>query len=395
LTPKRKAPTPLGGRHDASKSVSGSGDGRERVEPLDLSKFPEKDRLAFEAVRDLLTQLNPTRVEEHRALVLKLPDGIGDFEHFVEPAAHALLAYGSAGLEALYRCSIDDPIACGHVTGRVLLKVALQREETLLGHVFLAQRYLSREAYERLCGAVVAASNNGELAAEAKRYISKLIAHYASDPRNRPHLPMVLGALTSFEGKDSPASELVWGLMASATLQISEELCNEAGDLVGRDLDENDYQAFFEKHPALLDPLAASIVPRQALGEMWRTDFVIRRLDDQYVFVELEKPRDALFTQYPQPSATLSHAIGQVLSWFTWVEDNIAYAVGHGFPKIHLPRGLIVIGRDKGLRADQKRMLHLMNDLVNHRIAIQTYDEVIQSARNVVRNLTSGSSIGG
>jgi len=122
---------------------------------------------------------------------------------------------------------------------------------------------------------------------------------------------------------------------------------------------------------------------------MWRTDFVIRRFDDQYVFVELEKPRDVLFTSYPQPSASLSHALGQVLSWFAWVEDNIAHAESHGFPNIHSPRAMIVIGRDHGLNAEQRRMLRLTNDLVNHRILIWTYDEVIQNARNVVRNLTS------
>ena len=116
---------------------------------------------------------------------------------------------------------------------------------------------------------------------------------------------------------------------------------------------------------------------------------MIRRFDDQYVFVELEKPRDALFTAYPQPSASLSHALGQVFSWFAWVEDNIAYAVSHGFPNIHVPRALIVIGRDQGLSVEQRRMLRLMNDLVNHRVLIWTYDEVIQNAKNVVRNLTS------
>jgi hypothetical protein len=177
--------------------------------------------------------------------------------------------------------------------------------------------------------------------------------------------------------------------MATATLQVSDELCNEAADLVAKDLNEAEYQRFFEKHPALLDPLAATIVPRQVLAEIWRTDFVIRRFDDQYVFVELEKPRDALFTTYPQPSASLSHALGQVFSWFAWVEDNIAYASTHGFPNIHAPRGLIVIGRDRDVNADQRRMLRLMNDLLNHRILIWTYDEVIRNAKNVVRNLTS------
>jgi hypothetical protein len=41
------------------------------------------------------------------------------------------------------------------------------------------------------------------------------------------------------------------------------------------------------------------------------------------------------------------------------------------------------------MNPDQRRMLRLIKDLVNHRILIWTYNEVIQNARNVVRNLTS------
>ena len=38
----------------------------DNLEPLDLSKWNEKDRKVIERVRDLLTHLNPARVEEHR-----------------------------------------------------------------------------------------------------------------------------------------------------------------------------------------------------------------------------------------------------------------------------------------------------------------------------------------
>ena len=164
---------------------------------------------------------------------------------------------------------------------------------------------------------------------------------------------------------------------------------DEAEDLIRQNLLERPYQEFFEKNPSLLDPLASTVVPRQALADLWKTDFVIKRFDEQYLFVELEKPRDVLFTDYPQPSPALAHALGQVLSWFAWVDDNVDYAQKHGFPQIHKPRGLIVIGRDASLSNEQRRMLRTINDLVDHRIQIQTFDEVVRNARNVVRNLTS------
>jgi hypothetical protein len=85
----------------------------------------------------------------------------------------------------------------------------------------------------------------------------------------------------------------------------------------------------------------------------------------------------------------LSHAIGQVTNWFIWVEDNIAYAQSHGFPGILNPRGIIVIGRRKDLTPSQTRMLSELNDLLNPRVQVVTYDDVIQSALNVLKNLTS------
>jgi hypothetical protein len=284
------------------------------LEPLDLSKWNEKDRKVIERVRDLLTHLNPARIEEHRTLIPILPDGLGDFEHLIGPTVYALLAHGKDGLAALYQLAIEDALAAGFVSGPVLVCAAIKDRRKAAGKIHFAQRYLDRDAYSRLQDRVVASCQDPETSAEAKRFVSKLISHYASDPARRHRLATVLGGLTSIEPPDSEASKLIWGLMGSATLQISGELCNEAADLIHQDLTEAEYQRFFEQHPALLDPLAASAVPRQALGEMWRTDFVIRRFDDQYVFVELEKPRDALFTAYPQPSASLAHALGQVPS---------------------------------------------------------------------------------
>jgi hypothetical protein len=115
----------------------------------------------------------------------------------------------------------------------------------------------------------------------------------------------------------------------------------------------------------------------------------VRRFDGEYIFVEIEKPRDRIFTDYPQPSAALSHALAQVLSWFSWVEDNIAYAQSHGYPGIHSPRGLVIMGRAGEMSDRQKRMLKQLNDLLHPRIRIATYDEIVQGARNVLTNLTA------
>jgi hypothetical protein len=188
---------------------------------------------------------------------------------------------------------------------------------------------------------------------------------------------------------DSEGQSLLLELTRDAKLQLHDLICGNLERLIAQDLPERVFQGFLETHPTVLDPAACEVVPRQNLAELWRTDFVVRRLDDRYIFVEVEKPQDRLFTQYPQPSTALSHALGQVLSWFTWVEDNIAYAHAHGFPGTHAPQGIIVIGRKNDMNADQLRMLKMLNDILAPRIVVLTYDDVLENARNVVRNLTA------
>ena len=239
--------------------------------------------------------------------------------------------------------------------------------------IWLTHRYLPREKFDRLVQLIDQNCKDVVLQNESKRALSKIFRHYAADPTNRRDLGTLLHGLTLMSG-ESPETTLVSEIMATATLSISDEICNEAEDLVRQDLLEKVYQDFFEQHPALLDPLASSVVPRQNLADLWKTDFVVKRFDDQYLFVELEKPRDSLFSNYPQPSCAFSHALGQVMSWFAWIDDNTEYAQKHGFPNIHRPRGLIVIGRDYALNDEQRRMLRMMNELMDHRIQIWTYD---------------------
>ncbi|MEP6636361.1 MAG: Shedu immune nuclease family protein [Acidobacteriota bacterium] len=340
--------------------------------------------------RDILSRLDPNSTEKYLKAIEQLPtSAIEDDFHFITPARFALVAYGESGVNALYQLCINDPIEAGHDSGTALLSIATGDSDAPERMVWLTHRYLDRTIYDRLVALIRANCGDPKLQSEAKRALARVFRHFAADPKNRRGLGIILNGLTMLSRDDSPGAQLISEIMSTATLSVSDELCDQADDLIRQDLLEKAYQQFFEKNPALLDPLASFVVPRQALADLWKTDFVIRRFDEQYLFVEFEKPRDPLFTRYPQPSPPLAHAIGQVMSWFAWIDDNLDYAQKHGFPNIHKPRGLIVVGRDSTLNEEQRRMLRTMNDLLDHRIHIWTYDEVVRNARNVVRNLTS------
>src|SRR5258708_20374560 len=122
----------------------------DNLEPLDLSKWNEKDRKVIERVRDLLTHLNPARVEEHRTLIPTLPDGLGDFEHLIGPTVYGLLAHGKDGLAALYELSIEDSHSAAFVSGPVLVCAAIKNRRKAEANIHFAHRYLHRNAYSQL-----------------------------------------------------------------------------------------------------------------------------------------------------------------------------------------------------------------------------------------------------
>jgi hypothetical protein len=297
-----------------------------------------------------------------------------------EPCVYTLLAYGVPGVEAMYRMAMGSSRGLFDAR-RALVAVANGDSRSVMEVVSRTARYMEDALHHRLLARVGATLADDNVKSAALRLLGDTIRAIVTDPKRRHEI-------TTFIGTFGTNEDLVWDLLTKSILNITNADLQRLQELVDQDLDEREYQVFLEGHPVILDPVASSIVPRQALAEVHATDFVIRRLDDEFTLVEIEKAKDRLFTDYPQPSASLSHALAQVFQWFSWVEDNIAYAQTHGFPGIHAPKGIVVIGRNADLSAAQRRMLRQMNDLLYPRIRIMTFDDVISSARHVLNNLT-------
>jgi hypothetical protein len=374
----------------------------EKFEKQDISAWPEQDREFALALVEVLSDEKRARLSEHISVLKQAPQRSIDDEDYDTIAdlrvagTLALLAYGAEGLNALYELTTMSYPRRNRVAfywgPLALLSVVFNRD--MYGHIQVLHSCLGDVIFERLVQDILNTYKSPELQREAHRQFSRVVYSFVSQPSERHFIGHMIGWVTqilSIGDKELrvPAINLMLESLVQGTLNISDTLCHQLELLILSNLPERTYQEFFEKCPAFIDPLASSIVERQHMGEMWRSDFVIRRLDDQYIFVEIEKPQDSPFTSYPHPSAALSHALGQVLNWFVWVEDNIAYAQSHGFPGIHLPKGVVVIGRNTDLNSSQLRMLKALNDTLHPRIHIETYDDVLLNARNIIRNLTA------
>ena len=360
----------------------------DRIEKLDLSKWKEKERQFVLDLADVLTNPSPKRIQEHVDLARRAPSGIYDDFYLEMPSIYSLVIYGETGIRELLELGLEGEYWVPHI----LISVALSRWNEICGILRFTQAYLEDDAYENLQNSVISLSTQQHLPAYAESALTSIVHAFLSDPEQRHKLVAIfMSSKMAKRGDDGPSGiDIVLKAISRGTLRISEPICDELESLIAKNRPESECQQFFEKNPALIDPLASSIVDRQYLGAEWKTDFVIRRLDDEYIFVEIEKPQDQPCTGYPHPSGALSHAIGQILNWFVWIEDNIAYAQSHGFPGIHTPKGVVVIGRKAGMNSTQLRVLKSFNDNLYPRINIMTYDDVLLNARNILHNLTDG-----
>jgi len=198
-----------------------------------------------------------------------------------------------------------------------------------------------------------------------------------------------------FQGPQETAEfrSTVFNIFAESSIKISRRLIEELRSLVKREAREEEYQCFFAKHPVFLDPLANKVISKQNLGSEFITDYVIKRLDNEYLVVEIEKPQDALFTQKNDFTANFIHAFGQVIDFQEWVDAHGEYARSQ-MPGISSPRGLLIIGRKTNLSPGQ--LSKLKRYLTNSKsVEVLTYDDIIERAENLYNNIHKNSKNSG
>lgn len=192
-------------------------------------------------------------------------------------------------------------------------------------------------------------------------------------------------ALLGRGGRDPNFLHEVRVLFAEASIRLTPSLIHRFRLMISEDLPEERYQQFLKEHPVFLDPLADLVVPKQKLGLEFVTDFAVRRLDDRWILVEIEKPQDKILTAANDISAPFMHAYGQVLDFQRWVGDHGEYARSL-MPEIASPAGLLVIGRRSELPPDGLAKLNrFVSD--SRSIDVLTFEDVLRNAEALYRNL--------
>jgi hypothetical protein len=189
----------------------------------------------------------------------------------------------------------------------------------------------------------------------------------------------------AYKEDSSGDAAVLMSVFAEGAIKLSRSVLDEFADLIKEELVEERYQEFLAAHPVILDPLAAEVVPKQRLGVEHATDFAIRRHDDRWLLVEIERPQDDLFTGADDFRSRFTHAFGQVLDFQSWVDENAAYAQKL-MPQIAAPHGLLVMGLRSRLSSVQKMKLRRFTTN-SRRIDVVTYDDLHARATSLYENL--------
>lgn len=228
----------------------------------------------------------------------------------------------------------------------------------------------------------------------ARDAVNQLMIEARTSPMLLSHILMFLSfsfQIRTIGGLDGVGLDEFYDMMTSGAIKLSKPLLQQFDKMINQDLREEDYQLFLKRHPVFLDALASDVIPKQKLGIEKVTDFVLRRYDNKYILVEIEKPQDRLFTLTNDFTAEFTHAFGQVLDFQQWVDSHASYARVH-MPGISSPRGLLVIGRRTNLSEENKAKLHrfALNCIS---IDILMFDDLLQNATNLYEAiLRQGSS---
>ena len=174
-------------------------------------------------------------------------------------------------------------------------------------------------------------------------------------------------------------------IIQESTVRITYSMIDEFATLLSHTDAEERYQCFLMERPILVDPLACEVISRQRLGMECVTDFVVKRLDNQYVATEIAKPSDRIFTTGSDFSPAFTHGFGQVLDFQQWVCAHTDYARTF-LPGISNPRGMLIFGRSHEMKDHHRKKLDQFR-LNSATIEILTYDDLLHRARVLYENL--------
>ncbi len=226
-----------------------------------------------------------------------------------------------------------------------------------------------------------------EMIAETAKLTREAMLDAIGDPRQKRSLLFSIASIGMISDPGGRNFAFFLDLLVDSHLMVNHAILSEFQRLLdGGPTREEELQRFLTKHPVLLDPFVTELRSKHELGSDFITDYVVRRINNEYVIIEIENSTDKIFTQDGQFGSRLIKAISQVRDFQTWIAENIAYAQKK-LPSIRRPEGLGIIGRSPELNEMNAKRLEEENYSRRGHVRIVTYDDLLRQAHAVHRNL--------
>ena len=348
-----------------------------------ISKYSSERPIAIDKITEALALASLTASKDDYLFVVDLVkmDELYDV-NFVIPAMAALPGWGVEGIKQLLGFVFDDnnEITTRDIALEVILAVSRGIVPQSKHIVFLDSSWDTKKKYEL----------TEELANYCLYGLRENLLIAFDDEYKRSEVLYLL-AMKAFTGRvrdgDKEALDYFLSLIVDNQLILNLTIIKKFEDLIESSPDhEEQLQKYLTKHPILLDPFVSELYTKQELGSDFITDYVVKRMNNQYVLVEIENSTDRLFIQNGSFSSHLTSAIAQVRDFQAWVSDNLSYAQKK-MPRIKHPEGLVGIGRRNTMNEIELKRLAEENYSRRGHIRIVTYDDLLDTAKSVYKNI--------
>lgn len=142
-----------------------------------------------------------------------------------------------------------------------------------------------------------------------------------------------------------------------------------------------------QEHHIFVDPHAIEVHSKVPFGNK-QSDFVVRRPDQTYLLIEIERANLHIFQKRnAEPTHQFNHACQQVRDWQRYIRDNVhTVRTELGLDEIYEPRGMVIMGRTKDIREGDAmtRWLDMKN---KYELDLATYDELNARVRSIAESL--------
>ena len=288
-----------------------------------------------------------------------------------ESAAHLLPAFGKSGIDALR--DVANNTGGDWWSLLTLAMVATEQQP---------ERWWSDWPVNLWAPVIV----NPDLRSLARKHLLEYILGIESEELARQKVAPLIALQY---GTPTLSRELMSALtlrtlaLGPRTIQQYQALLDEKKD------DEPALHEFLVHHPQMLDPQSLRVWSKPDLYGVQEPDFVVRRIDDTYLIVEIETPGKMLITRANQVSSHVTHAVKQVTDYRQFLVDR-PNAATKMFPGFSDPECLVVIGNEGLLTQQQQNTLKQENSS-RHKVRIVGFDWLSRRAEAVTRNVIERS----